>query len=92
VRPLKVIHIIGGGEFGGAEKHILNLAGAVDRQAVELTVCCLFSAPFVEIASRAGIKTLALPMRNKADLSTPTALGLTCWGGWQPARRAAKRS
>jgi glycosyltransferase involved in cell wall biosynthesis len=68
VRPLKVIHIIGGGEFGGAEKHILNLAGAVDRQAVELTVCCLFSAPFVEIASRAGIKTLALPMRNKADL------------------------
>lgn len=68
MRPLKVIHIIGGGEFGGAEKHILNLAGAVDRQAVELTVCCLFSAPFVEIASRAGISALALPMRNKADL------------------------
>ncbi len=68
MRPLKVIHIIGGGEFGGAEKHILNLAGALDRQAVELTVCCLFSAPFVEIAARAGINALALPMRNKADL------------------------
>lgn len=67
MRPLKVLHIIGGGEFGGAEKHILNLAGAVDPQAVEITVCCLFSAPFVEVAARAGIKALAIPMRSKAD-------------------------
>lgn len=68
MRPLKVLHIIGGGEFGGAEKHILNLAGAVDPQAAELTVCCLFSAPFVEYAARAGINALAVPMRGKADL------------------------
>lgn len=67
MRPLKVIHIIGGGEFGGAEKHILNLAGAVDPQAVELTVCCLFSAPFVETAAGAGINALAVPMGSKAD-------------------------
>ncbi|MDD4767019.1 MAG: glycosyltransferase [Desulfotomaculaceae bacterium] len=69
MRSLKILHIIGGGEFGGAEKHILNLAGAVDLQAVELTVCCLFSAPFVEIAARAGIKALAVPMRSKADFA-----------------------
>lgn len=67
MRPLKVLHIIGGGEFGGAEKHILNLAGAFDPQAVDLTVCCLFSAPFVEVAARAGINALAVPMRSKAD-------------------------
>ncbi len=66
---LKVLHIIGGGEFGGAEKHILNLAGALDRQAVELTVCCLFSGPFVEIAAAAGISALAVPMRNKIDFA-----------------------
>lgn len=69
MRPLKVLHIIGGGEFGGAEKHILNLAGAVDLQAVELTVCCLFSAPFVEAATRAGIRALAVPMCSKADFA-----------------------
>lgn len=65
--PLKVIHIIGGGEFGGAERHILNLAGAVDPQAVEITVCCLFSDPFVKIASGAGVRALSIPMRHKAD-------------------------
>lgn len=67
MRPLKVLHIIGGGEFGGAEKHILNLAGAFDPQAVDLTICCLFSAPFAGVAARAGINALAVPMRSKAD-------------------------
>lgn len=65
--PIKVLHIIGGGEFGGAERHILNLAGAMEPQAAEITVCCLFSAPFVHIASEAGINVLAIPMRHKLD-------------------------
>lgn len=66
--PVKVLHVIGGGEFGGAERHILNLAGAIDPQAAEIAVLCLFSAPFVKIASEAGIRALAVPMRYKADL------------------------
>lgn len=65
--PLKVLHIIGGGEFGGAERHILNLFEALDTKAVEITVCCLFNEPFAEIASSAGIRCLAFPMRHKAD-------------------------
>ncbi|MFX4262622.1 glycosyltransferase [Pelotomaculum propionicicum] len=79
--PLKVLHIIGGGEFGGAEKHILNLAGAVDPQAVEITVCCLFSAPFVEVAARAGIKALSVPMRSKADFGVVRKLAAQIQGG-----------
>lgn len=67
VAILKVVHIIGGGEFGGAERHILNLAGAADPGKVELTVCCLFAAPFADIASSAGVRALAVPMRHKAD-------------------------
>lgn len=67
MEPLKVLHIIGGGEFGGAERHILNLSGAIDFEAVEITVCCLFNDPFVGIASSAGIKSLAFPMRHKCD-------------------------
>jgi len=67
LRQLKVIHIIGGGEFGGAEKHILNLAGAADLLWVDYTVCCLFSAPFADIASGSGISALSIPMSHKAD-------------------------
>jgi len=69
VKSLKVLHIIGGGEFGGAEKHILNLAGVLDQKAVDLTVCCLFSAPFVQIAAKAGINALAVPMHSKFDFA-----------------------
>jgi len=65
---IKVVHIIGGGEFGGAERHIINLAGAVNPQAVEVTVCCLFSDPFVGIAAEAGINALNVTMKHRTDL------------------------
>lgn len=81
MRHLKVIHVIGGGEFGGAEKHILNLAGAADPRAVEFTVCCLFSAPFADIASRAGINAMAVPMRHKADFGVVGKLAGVIRGG-----------
>ncbi|MDD4239526.1 MAG: glycosyltransferase [Desulfotomaculaceae bacterium] len=66
---IKVVQIIGGGEFGGAERHIINLAGALNPQMVEVTVCCLFSEPFVGIAAKAGINAFNLTMRNRTDLS-----------------------
>ncbi len=66
---IKVVHIIGGGEFGGAERHIINLAGALNPQMVEVTVCCLFSDPFVGIATQAGLNAFDVTMRNRTDLS-----------------------
>jgi len=68
VKQLRVVHVIGGGEFGGAERHLLNLFKAVDPQAVKITVCCLFAAPFAEMAAQAGLPALAVPMRHKLDL------------------------
>ncbi|MCL6639063.1 MAG: glycosyltransferase, partial [Firmicutes bacterium] len=68
MRQLRVVHVIGGGEFGGAERHILNMAKAVDPQAVDITVCCLFAAPFAQMAAQAGLTVLAVPMRHKLDL------------------------
>ncbi|MBC7104372.1 MAG: glycosyltransferase family 1 protein, partial [Firmicutes bacterium] len=67
VERFRVVHIIGGGELGGAERHILNLAGFLDPSRVALKVCCLFAAPFVQVAREAGIEALAVPMRHKLD-------------------------
>jgi glycosyltransferase involved in cell wall biosynthesis len=66
---IKVVHIIGGGEFGGAERHIINLAGALNPETVEVTVCCLFSEPFMGIAAQAGINAFNVTMKNRLDLS-----------------------
>jgi glycosyltransferase involved in cell wall biosynthesis len=63
------MHVIGGGEFGGAERHILNLAGALDPQKIYITVCCLFKAPFAQITRKQGIPTITVPMKNKLDFS-----------------------
>lgn len=73
---IKVLHIIGGGEFGGAERHIINLAGALNQQMVEVTVCCLFSDPFVGIANQAGINAFNITMRNRMDWSVVGKLAL----------------
>lgn len=64
---LKVLHIIGGGEFGGAERHILNLARGLDPAEVETGVLCLFARPFAAMAQKAGVPTDVLPMRSKLD-------------------------
>ncbi|GBF35373.1 glycosyl transferase group 1 [Desulfocucumis palustris] len=74
MKQVRVLHVIGGGEFGGAERHILNLATAMDPQRVAITVCCLFADPFVKVARDVGINALAIPMRHKMDLSIITKL------------------
>ena len=71
---LRVLHVIGGGEFGGAERHILNLATAMDPNLVEVSVCCLFDDPFVKVAREAGIKAYSIPMRHKLDFGIVTKL------------------
>jgi len=74
VKCLRVLHVIGGGEFGGAERHILNLATAMDPELVYVSVCCLFADPFVNVARQAGIRAHSIPMRHKLDFGIITKL------------------
>ncbi len=74
MRQLRVLHVIGGGEFGGAERHILNLATAIDPGVVEVSVCCLFEDPFLRVAREAGIRAYSIPMRHKLDFGIITKL------------------
>ncbi|MBC9784487.1 glycosyltransferase family 4 protein [Heliobacterium chlorum] len=79
-RPIRVLHIIGGGEIGGAEIHILDLAKHFSPQEVDLHLCCLFPAPLVQRARQQGIQATAVPMKSKVDLTT-------YWGIIQLIRR-----
>jgi glycosyltransferase involved in cell wall biosynthesis len=67
VSKLRVLHVIGGGEFGGAERHILNLAAALDPAEATVAVACLFARPFAEMAGEAGLEAYTFPMRRKFD-------------------------
>jgi len=68
VRPVTVLHIIGGGEFGGAERHILNLAASLGSTEINLKLCCLYDEPFYQIARQAGVQAWRLPMQGKFDV------------------------
>lgn len=74
MKSLKALHVIGGGEFGGAERHILNLANAADPKEVMFLICCLFEAPFAQIAKRAGLEIEVLPMHHKFDFKVTPQL------------------
>lgn len=66
---IRVLHVIGGGEIGGAEEHLLTLMGLLDREAFSPSLLCLCHGPFAAVARGRGIPTREIPMRHKLDLA-----------------------
>lgn len=73
-KTYKILHIIGGGEVGGAEQHVLSLMKGVDRTRFDLHLACLTQGPFSELALKNNIPTKTFPMRFPLDLSPLPAL------------------
>ncbi len=69
MKPYKILHIIGGGEIGGAEQHVLTLLNGIDRTRFTLHLACLTYGPFAELARKSKISTRTFPMRFSFDLS-----------------------
>ncbi|HBV86745.1 MAG TPA: glycosyltransferase family 1 protein [Desulfosporosinus sp.] len=68
-KKYKILHIIGGGEVGGAEQHVLSLLKGIDRNRFDLQLICLTQGPFSDLASENKIPTYTFPMRFPLDLS-----------------------
>ncbi len=60
---MKVIHLISGGDSGGAKTHVHSLLQNLTR-TIEVTMVCFMEGPFVQEARELGIPTLVLPGRN----------------------------
>ncbi|GAB6153318.1 glycosyltransferase [Desulfosporosinus burensis] len=73
-KTYKILHIIGGGEVGGAEQHVLSLIKGVDRTRFDLYLVCLTQGPFSDLAIENNIPTQTFPMRFPLDLSPLPAL------------------
>jgi glycosyltransferase involved in cell wall biosynthesis len=74
---LRVLHVIGGGEFGGAEQHILNLLSAFPTDQVEAAVVCFYDSVFAEQLRKAGIPVVTLNQYGRFDLRLMRALRKT---------------
>ena len=60
---MKVLHLISGGDTGGAKTHVHSLlAGLTPRMPVKMV--CFTEGPFAQEARALGIDTQVLPGRN----------------------------
>lgn len=60
---MKVIHLISGGDTGGAKTHVHSLLQGLEGH-VELTLVCFMEGPFAQEARELGINTVVLPGHN----------------------------
>lgn len=58
--PLKVVHVIGGGEFGGAEQHIIQLLSLLPEHDVAGKVICFYEAGLSQALRERGIEVKVL--------------------------------
>lgn len=59
---VKVLHIISGGDSGGARTHVLSLLGAL-RHTDQIRLLCLGGGPMADAAQRAGLPCTVVPGR-----------------------------
>jgi glycosyltransferase involved in cell wall biosynthesis len=71
---IKVIHAIGGGEFGGAEHHILDLLPSLSELSVEPLVVCFYNSTFAEELRKRNIRVIPLDHYQRFDIRLLKAL------------------
>ena len=60
---MKVIHLISGGDSGGAKTHVHSLLQNLSK-TIDVTMVCFMEGPFAQEARELGIPTTVLPGRN----------------------------
>jgi glycosyltransferase involved in cell wall biosynthesis len=68
---IKVLHIIQGKHFGGAEQVILTLVKSWDQRHVSPYVCCLDNGLLEKKLHNAGIPCFVIQMGSRFDLAIP---------------------
>jgi len=90
MRRLHVLHVIGGGDTGGAMTHLLPLLSALERADCDVHLLCLGEGGLAEAASHRGLSVFVLPMANAWDPRVLVPLRRLLAGG--PAALAALRA
>lgn len=76
---INVLHLIGGGEIGGAEQNVYNLMMNFDRKKVCPYLGCLIKdSPFAALLRSQGVSAEVFPMRIPFDLLPVQAIVTFC--------------
>ena len=58
-KSVKVMHLISGGDSGGAKTHVHSLLSNLCR-SIDVTLVCFMNGPFAEEAEKLGIPTVVM--------------------------------
>ncbi|MEG0754955.1 MAG: glycosyltransferase, partial [Oscillospiraceae bacterium] len=67
---MKVLHLISGGDTGGAKTHVHSLLQNLSR-TIDITMVCFMDGPFVEEARTLGINTIVIADKNPLHALKP---------------------
>ena len=91
---LRVVHVIGGGDTGGAMSHLLPLLPALQRAGCDAHLLCLGEGGLADTALAGGLQVGTLPMKGAHDprmlaelrrvLAGGRATGAGSWGPESP--------
>ncbi|HCC07295.1 MAG TPA: glycosyltransferase family 1 protein [Clostridiales bacterium] len=65
---MKVLHIISGGDSGGAKSHLITLSKELRKQ-IDMKILCFFAGDFYNEAKKIGLPVELLNQKSRYDLS-----------------------
>ncbi len=65
---MKILHLISGGDTGGAKTHVLTLLNGLRKIGVETELLCIMEGVFTREASDVGIPVTIIPQKKRYDL------------------------
>lgn len=65
---MKIIHVISGGDTGGAKTHVISLLKELQKQ-IDVDLVCFMEGVFAEETRKNGINTQVILQRSRFDLS-----------------------
>lgn len=66
---MKIIHLISGGDTGGAKTHVLALLSNLKKNNVDVELLCIMEGIFTEEARELGIKVTVIKQEKRYDIS-----------------------
>ena len=70
---MKVLHLISGGDTGGAKTHVFALLDALKHMA-DVKIACLMDGPFFEEIQEKGVSAVLFAQKSRLDLSVVEGL------------------
>lgn len=66
---MKILHLISGGDTGGAKTHVLTLLTKLKSIGIDVELLCIMKGVFTDEAENAGLNVKIIPQKKRYDIT-----------------------